>query len=73
MDSSPSDTTVNIPGHILMRTPVENRRRRQEAKLQRSKMMEDRIQADVQALNKALEKSGKGGIKAFRDLFDSIK
>ena len=55
MDSSPSDTTVNIPGHILMRTPVENRRRRQEGKMQRSKMMEDRIQADIQSLNKALE------------------
>jgi hypothetical protein len=35
--------------------------------------MEDMIQANISDLDKALKKSGKGGMKAFKDLFDSIK
>jgi len=73
METAPVDTKINIPGHILMRTSVDNRRRRMEDRLQRSKSLEESIQADIRDLNKTLQKSGKGGIKAFRELFDSIK
>lgn len=73
MGNVPVDTTVNIPHHIMMRTSIENRQKRMAARLNTSKKMEDMIQSNVRDLNKALQKSGKGGMKAFKDLFDSIK
>lgn len=73
MGSAPVDTTVNIPQHIMMRTSIENRRKRMESRYNKSKVMEDMIQSNIRDLDKALQKSGKGGMKAFKDLFDSVK
>jgi len=73
MGSAPVDTTVNIPHHVMMRTSIENRRQRMESRITKSKKMEDMIQANISDLDKALKKSGKGGMKAFKDLFDSVK
>jgi len=73
MENSPADTVVNIPGHVMMRTSMENRRKIMEGRDAKSRQMEDKIESDVRDLNKALQRSGKGGIKAFRDMFDSIK
>lgn len=73
MGSAPVDTTVNIPHHIMMRTSIENRQKRMADRINKSKGMEDRIQGEIRDLDKALKKSGKGGMKAFKDLFDSVK
>ena len=72
-DGKPIDTVACIPGHIPMRTPIENRRKIMEKRQRISESMGEKIQQDVQDLNKALQRSGKGGIKAFQDLFDKIK
>lgn len=73
MESAPVDTVVNIPQHIMMRTPMENRRRIMAAREDKSRKMEEKIEADIRDLNKAMQRSGKGGIQAFKDLFDSIQ
>ena len=72
LDSGNLDTTVNIPEHIMMRTTNENRKAREEEKQAKSKLMGDKIEADVRDLQKALQRSGEGGIKAFKNLFDDI-
>jgi hypothetical protein len=73
MDAGKMDTLINIPSHVLVRTPVANRRRIMEERAKKSKQIEDRIQQDIHDLDKALKRSGKGGMKAFRELFDSIR
>ena len=73
MESVPIDTLTNIPGHVMMRTSMENRQKILDARSQKSKAMEDKIESDIRELNKAMQRSGKGGIKAFKDLFDSVK
>lgn len=69
----PLDTVANIPGHIMMRTSVQNRKKIMDKRMRISESMGEKIQADVADLNKALQRSGKGGIKAFQDLFDKIQ
>jgi len=73
MESAPTDTVNNIPNHVLMRIPMEKRREIMEKRKEVSKQMEAKIQADVRDLNKALQRSGKGGIQAFKEMFDSLK
>lgn len=73
MESAPLDTVTNIPHHVLMRIPADKYKEIVQKKLDVSKQMGDKIAADVNDLNKALQRSGKGGIRAFQDLFDSIK
>ncbi|MBA7660467.1 hypothetical protein ES703_68469 [subsurface metagenome] len=73
MESTPVDTLTNIPGHVMMRTSMENRAKIMKGREEKSRKMEDKIEADIRDLNKAMQRSGKGGIKAFKDLFDSVK
>lgn len=73
MESQPVDTLTNIPGHVMMRTSMENRKKIMEGRDAKSRMMEEKIESDVRELNAAMQRSGKGGIKAFKDLFDSIE
>lgn len=73
MESTPVDTLTNIPGHVMMRTSMENRAKIMKRREEKSKQMEDKIESDIRELNKAMQRSGKGGIKAFKDLFDSVK
>jgi len=73
METSPMDTVTNIPGCVMMRTSMENRKKIMEGRDAKSRRMEDKIESDVRELNKAMQRSGKGGIKAFKDLFDSVK
>ena len=73
MESIPVDTLTNIPGHVMMRTSNENRQKILDGRKAKSRQMEDKIESDIRELNKAMQRSGKGGIKAFKDLFDNIK
>lgn len=73
MESVPVDTLTNIPGHVMMRTSMENRVKIMKRREEKSRQMEDKIESDIRDLNKAMQRSGKGGIKAFKDLFDSVK
>lgn len=73
MESAPIDTVTNIPSHVLMRQPMEQRKKVMQGRTDASNQMKDQIDANVNDLNKALQKSGKGGIKAFQEMFDSIK
>lgn len=73
MDSRPLDTVNNIPGHVLMRQPMEQRVKEMKRREDVLKKMGDKIDSDVRDLNKALQRSGKGGIKSFLELFDSVK
>lgn len=73
MNAGKMDRLINIPQHVLVRTPVENRRRIMEERQAKSKAIEDRLKQDIHDLDKALKRSGKGGMKAFKELFDSIR
>jgi hypothetical protein len=73
MNAGKMDTLVNIPQHVLVKTPIENRRKIMEERQAKSKAIEDRLKQDIHDLDKALKRSGKGGMKAFRELFDSIR
>jgi len=73
MESGNVATVVNIPEHIIMRTPIENWEKRQAQKRARSDSMEAQIKQSVEDLSKALKRSGLGGMKAFKDLFDKIR
>lgn len=73
MDSKPLDTINNIPGHILMRQPMELRVKEMQRREDVLKKMGDKIQSDVRNLDRALKMSGKGGMKSFLELFDSVK
>ena len=73
LDSSNVATAVNIPEHVMMRTSNENWEKRQAQKRARSDSMEAQIKQSVEDLSKALKRSGLGGMKAFKDLFDRAK
>jgi uncharacterized protein YPO0396 len=73
MESAPIDTVTNIPQHVLMRQPMEQRRETMKRRQDIVKSQKAKLDADVRDLNKALQRSGKGGMKAFREMFDSIK
>ena len=73
MESAPIDTVTNIPQHVLMRQPMEQRRETMKRRSDIVKSQKAKLDADVRDLNKALQRSGKGGMKAFREMFDSIK
>ena len=73
MESAPIDTVTNIPQHVLMRQPMEQRRETMKRRADIVASQKAQLDADVRSLDKALKKSGKGGIKAFREMFDSIK
>jgi len=72
IENSNIDTTVNIPQHVMMRTTEEIWKKRQAKKMQRSASHEAQIQQNIEDLSKALKRSGAGGMKAFKDLFDRI-
>jgi hypothetical protein len=73
MESGNVATSVNIPEHVMMRTSNENWEKRQAQKKARSDSMEASIKQSVEDLSKALKRSGLGGMKAFKDLFDRVK
>lgn len=73
MESGNVATVVNIPEHVMMRTSNENWEKRTAQKRARSDSMEAQIKQSIEDVSKALKRSGLGGMKAFKDLFDKIK
>ncbi len=59
------DTTISIPEHILMRTPMKNRERILEARSQRDQELKRTLDTNIKNLSRALERGGVGSIKHF--------
>jgi flagellar biosynthesis GTPase FlhF len=73
MESAPVDTVTNITGHVLMRQPMEERIKTMQRREDISNKMKDRLEADIRDMDKAMKRSGQGGMKAFTDMFDKIR
>lgn len=72
MDKSPMGTELGIPEHVLMRIPMAERIKRMQKRQDILKSQEDAIEQNIHELDIAMKRSGKGGIEAFRELFDRI-
>jgi hypothetical protein len=73
MESTPIDTVTNIPSHVLMRQPMEQRRETMKRRQDIVKGQKARLESKIRDLDQSLRKSGQGGMEAFKSLFDSIK
>ena len=70
MEDTPVDTITNIPEHVMMRTPVENRRKIEQKRRDHFKNMDEAIERDKHDLIKALRRSGKGGLRELQDILE---
>ncbi len=59
------DTTICIPEHILLRTPMKNREIILEARSQRDQELKRTLDTNIKNLSRALERGGVGSIKHF--------
>jgi len=73
MDKTPMGTELGIPEHVLMRIPMAKRIERMQKRKDLMKAQEDRIERSLNEIDQGLKRTGKGGIEAFKELFDRIE